>query len=493
MGHRPSRCIHTTEPRENSFAEFIISTASNLVQVGPTVHGCMDGRGCMVWGPALLASSSFPLVETRASPGLHQRRPGKGRFCKVLSDPYRTCQLPACAVSRLYQTRYSSSYCNSYLSNTGWEAAAWSVRSCMQQQCSSSAWSVRSCMQSPKSKDSLLQWLPNYGHHVTRLQLAYLAPPLQQLPCPNLLDLQLASCSVQLGAADGFPGVVQGCSKLTRLELECIIIDLPQDGVLDSLSSLVHLQHFHVEPTNAPTAGLSSATLPRLQHLTYLQTERLSVENLLQLSCLTNLQALHVLGAGEIASDIVVGPSRVPCLVFPSSLQVLTIKQSCESAVFSLVPTGLQKLEVICHVDGPADGPGSFLSGIARLQRLTELVIKECEGLALAPAGPTYSALTASSNLVALDLIGVVLPLVTWPHILSATRRLQHLTSLWLQPVVDEFGKPTPMGAAELSCLVSCCPSLCDVTSPSRHSGPAAWAHWLHVSELHKLTALTCV
>lgn len=76
-GASPIRCIHTTEPRENSFAEFIISTASNLVQVGPTVHGCMDGRGCMVWGPALLASSSFPLVETRA--GLHQRRPGKGK------------------------------------------------------------------------------------------------------------------------------------------------------------------------------------------------------------------------------------------------------------------------------------------------------------------------------------------------------------------------------------------------------------------------------
>lgn len=119
-GASPIRCIHTTEPRENSFAEFIISTASNLVQVGPTVHGCMDGRGCMVWGPALLASSSFL--------GRNQKS------AKVLSDPYRTCRLPACAVSRLYQTRYSSSYCNSYLLNTGWEAAAWSVRSCMQQQ-----------------------------------------------------------------------------------------------------------------------------------------------------------------------------------------------------------------------------------------------------------------------------------------------------------------------------------------------------------------------
>jgi hypothetical protein len=301
-------------------------------------------------------------------------------------------------------------------------------------------------------------------------------PLLQQLPCPNLLDLQLSACSVQLEAADGFPGVVQGCSKLTRLKLDCIVDGFPQDGVLDSLSSLVHLLHFHVEPTNAPTAGLSSATLPRLQHLTYLQTERLSVENLLQLSCLTNLQVLHVLGAGEIAGDIVVGPSSVPGLMFPGSLRMLGLYSKFEAAVLSLVPTGLQQLLIGRGVEGP----GSFLSCVAPLQHLTMLALADGEGLLLPPAGPVYSALTTSSKLVTLDLFGVDLPLASWPHIFSATRRLQHLTSLGLRLVVDEFGEPTRMGAAELSCLVSCCPSLSVVGTLCLQPGR-------HMSELHSL------
>jgi hypothetical protein len=70
--------------------------------------------------------------------------------------------------------------------------------------------------------------------------------PLLQLPCPNLRELQLFLCSVQLGpTADGEPGVVDDCTKLTRLELNCHMMDGP---VIDGLSRLVHLQHLHVHP-----------------------------------------------------------------------------------------------------------------------------------------------------------------------------------------------------------------------------------------------------
>jgi hypothetical protein len=49
-----------------------------------------------------------------------------------------------------------------------------------------------------------------------------------------------------------------------------------------------------------------------------------------------------------------------------------------EAAVLSLLPTGLQDLTIEpgCDVVGPADGPDSVLSGMARLQSLKYLHIK---------------------------------------------------------------------------------------------------------------------
>jgi hypothetical protein len=82
----------------------------------------------------------------------------------------------------------------------------------------------------PELAQSALQWLGLYGQHLTRLQMQGIPQPLLQLPCPNLRQLELnMGCSVHLGpTADGWPGVIQGIPKLTRLELSCNIIDAPE-------------------------------------------------------------------------------------------------------------------------------------------------------------------------------------------------------------------------------------------------------------------------
>jgi hypothetical protein len=84
--------------------------------------------------------------------------------------------------------------------------------------------------------ESALDWILQNGQQLTRLSFTNLRQPLHahQLPCPNLLELVLGrGCSVQLGpAADGYAGVIQGCTKLTRLEVRANILDA-EGGVLD--------------------------------------------------------------------------------------------------------------------------------------------------------------------------------------------------------------------------------------------------------------------
>ena len=334
-------------------------------------------------------------------------------------------------------------------------------------------------------QDCALMWLQNYSQHLTRLSFNNLPKPLQQLPCPNLLDLQLSSCSVELGpAAGGQPGVVQGSCKLTRLELlDCNITALSA-GVVDGLASLEHLQHLTVRHTSHFLArddveGLSQATLPSLTELTYLWVENLSRENLTQLGGLTNLQELH-LRALEHYDDPSVGPSSVPGLVLPASLSKLELHSEVEVGLLSLIPAGLKVLGVHCSYEGPTDGPMSLLSCMARLQDLTEVELFVYQW---PPAGPAYSALTASSSLVSLVLSHDAMPEGVWPHVFPASRTMLQLTELGFRYPREDI-VPCPWGAADLTRLIACCPNLLKVADITLQYGP-------HVSELHKLTSLT--
>jgi hypothetical protein len=273
----------------------------------------------------------------------------------------------------------------------------------------------------------VVNWLSLYGKHLTCLNIAFFAPPLQQLPCPNLLELSLEECSVQLGpAADGRSGVLQGCTKLTCLELYCKFIDIP-GGVLGSLSSLEHLQHLEVWPEG--DCSTSTASLTGLQHLTCLETccSWLSHKNILELSTLTSLQEATLDFASELEP---VGPKMFPDLAFPASLTKLLLSSWVEAGILSAAPAGLRHLEVSCGVESPAEGPGSLLSCLARLQHLTYLGLEPASALEWPPAGPAYSALTASSSLGSLVLKSTSIPGYAWPHVFPATRQLLCLTSL---------------------------------------------------------------
>lgn len=174
--------------------------------------------------------------------------------------------------------------------------------------------------------ESALDWILQNGQQLTRLSFTNLRQPLHQLPCPNLLELVVDAAYSWVQQQMATPGVIQGCTKLTRLEVRANILDA-EGGVLDGgLSRLVHLQHLVVDPRHG-SCSLTGATLPRLQHLTHLTVERLSVENLLQLSTLMKLQQLHLCADDDVA----IGPNTVAGLALPGSLTKLKLRQAVNS------------------------------------------------------------------------------------------------------------------------------------------------------------------
>jgi hypothetical protein len=341
----------------------------------------------------------------------------------------------------------------------------------------------------PRDKTFAVQWVCNHGQHLTSLEFWSWPLLLRELPCPNLLELEIVRGRVQLGpTADGYPGVMQDCTKLTHLKLSCEFSDEPEDGLID-LSSMVHLQHLVVSPEDGK--GLSVATLPRLQHLTHLYVFHISTDNLLQLSCLTNLQFLDLTAVSDAAGR----PFSISDMVLPASLKQLELREWMDAGVLSVVPTGLQDLQFMCSSVDLAEGPCLWLSSLGRLQQLTRLeVIPQMAitspQLDWPAVGPVYSALTASSNLVCLEIndhSGYSCPDGIWQYVFPASRKPPHLTRVDLFEVVDAphscMCVPS-WRAADLSRLVSCCPGLCDLaTLPLQLEGS--------VSELHKLSALT--
>lgn len=129
-------------------------------------------------------------------------------------------------------------------------------------------------------------------------------------------------------------------------------------------------------------------------------------------------------------------------------------------------------------------GPADALLPSFALQLLS---LQPHHGLAWPPVGPSYSALTASSNLARLDLFWTNPPRGIWPYVFPAMRTLPHLTSLYIfDPPCADGTSPSALGPADVSHLVSSCPNLVVFEALRLRAGP-------HVSELHNLTALTRV
>jgi hypothetical protein len=180
-----------------------------------------------------------------------------------------------------------------------------------------------------------------------------------------------------------------------------------------------------------------------------------------------------------------VGPS-MPGLVLPASLTRLVLKSPVEAGLLALVPTTLRCLEIEEEARGPAGGSSSFLAGLARLQNLRQLCLGRDNIIDWPPAGPAYSAFTASTHLVSLELLDNRLPEGVWQYVFPSTLQLPHLSALWLEDGAGWGHAPLPCtwSALDVSRLVSWCPNLCSIDDmPLQHGS--------HVSELRKLTALT--
>jgi hypothetical protein len=329
--------------------------------------------------------------------------------------------------------------------------------------------------------ESVLKWFKDFGQHLTRLYISHIPVPLQQLACSKLQALTLEHCSTQLGpAADGHQGVIQDCTNLTRLEV-CLVDDLSaQTGSVDSLSSLVHLQHLEWWPS--PHVEFSGGTLSCLTQLTYLETTcSLSAAFQLQLSTLPSLLVFIY----DRMADMAVDSGITPGLALPASLTKLVGLEIVEVEVLSTIPAELKSLSVM--VEGPIQGPRSLFAGMAQLQHLTALELYADYDQDWPLPGPAYSALTASSNLVSLQLSCLTPAQGVWPFVFPAAHKLQHLTCLSVAvPGSDSPSLRLAWDAAGLSSLVTCCPNLSVIADIALHHGP-------HVSELHKLTALTCL
>jgi hypothetical protein len=245
----------------------------------------------------------------------------------------------------------------------------------------------------------------------------------------------------QCGTAGGFPDLIQGCTKLTRVELDGYFED-PEDALICSICSLVDLQHLVVQVDHPYTNWqMPAAAMPCFKHLTYLHFELLSIGSLVHLGTLTNLQELHFISDDDLADS----PSSVPGLLFPTSLLTkLVLLSPVEAGLLSLVPIGLQDLTVDCDVEGPAEGPGSFLAYLARMQHLTRLSLEADNVVEWPAAAPAYSALTARSSLVELEFLDAYFAHGVWPHVFPASQKLPHLTSLVVWGSVNQDGLITP-------------------------------------------------
>jgi hypothetical protein len=226
-----------------------------------------------------------------------------------------------------------------------------------------------------------------------------------------------------------------------------------------------------------------------LTQLTYLRA-KLTADTLGQLGTLSALQELH-LSAEDPTCTTPISPSMVPELPFPASLKTLLLLSRADARLFSTVPAGLQHLQIKCDMDGPADGPESFFACLDQLQQLTCLEVATDSAVSVfwPVVGPAYSALTASSKLLRLEVCAN-LPAGVWSHVFPATHSLPHLTHLRLcGGTVSHFwvGFGPPFGPADLRSLVACCPSLCDIDFITLDTSSAG----LHVRELRRLTALS--
>lgn len=238
---------------------------------------------------------------------------------------------------------------------------------------------------------------------------------------------------------------------------------------------------------------LSNATLACWKHLTYPTFDRLSSGNLLQLAALSRLKQLNLLAGYDVA----VGPSRIPGLLLPASVETLLLSSPVEAGILSLVPTGLQELQVLYAVRCPVYEPDAFVPSLRRLRQLTQLKLHPRRGIDWPAAGPAFYALTASTNLVHLDIVDADFPEGVWRHVFSPRHKLPHRAVFFFHDALQLPARCYACAYVGYSRPQQPCELLPQLVS-GWHSCPAAWvpAHapaCVAAAQAHSPNMLVCI
>jgi len=315
-------------------------------------------------------------------------------------------------------------------------------------------------------------WMQQHGRHLTRLQLDALDGALTELPCPNLQELYLGDMRVQLSGSSTQPGLLHSCTRLTKLYLVACKFANGHSS-LATLSSLVRLQRLTIMAVvseSTDDGGMPSTVLQHLTQLTHLYLDNadqlLNADSLQHVSCLVNLQELHL-----AYSTVPLSPSTTPGLSRLTALRKVRLEDvNLEPSILQDC-TQLQGLELDRLAIISAGGAAALHSLLGRLQQLQSLQLVELE-YDWPVAAAAYTSLTASSHLQRLKLDIDNLPSGIWPHVFPPDRQLPALQELNLgsygededEDDEDEPGPPaaaaaTP-GTDDLGCIISCCPGL---------------------------------
>jgi hypothetical protein len=276
-------------------------------------------------------------------------------------------------------------------------------------------------------------------------------PTIYSVPCPKLRQLHLQNVEVQLGPADGRPGVLSGCAGLTELAMQgCAVHGVPAAAAFPA--ALPGLQSLTLAKNYVMGDICLLAELQKLTQLTHLSIKSYGVkqESLGQLSALVNLR--HLTLQPLLIDD---GPDVFPGGL-PSQLARLTSLEICfpvqwPGAQCDITDqlqhlsslTALQQLSVASH-----DLTLGDLSGLQYLSQLTGLQLGACS------SSSVFSSSSISSWACQAGLLSLALRCCTvQPEALLHFSSLRTL-SLWIvRPAENSSCEELLKAVSQLSLL----------------------------------------
>jgi hypothetical protein len=135
----------------------------------------------------------------------------------------------------------------------------------------------------PQLHAAFLSWTSSHGSSLTRLVLrsACSHSGIRELACPHLLELNLTTCRVQLGASSEGLGLLHSCTALTQLVLMFPVL---LDGVGDApaaaapaavakLPRLILILRSRNSIASEAVQALEARVVPHLTSLTHLRVK----------------------------------------------------------------------------------------------------------------------------------------------------------------------------------------------------------------------------